>query len=222
MALLSAETLITGYLPDLSVDDDDAMARAARDLATVEQLAARWLGFPAAPVEPGGALVQSALESRAYVLWPRSRDGRRLVLRVTPMISIDSIGLSLSGDWPSDGSDPADLQEVTEDSYRLEPQQSQTILHRRATATLSIWPTEVGLLRVVCTAGFAAEDDLPAGVAGALYRTTADAMQRMRTRATNNVSQGGVSESLPILRALPPDVVEILAPYRLAGTVGVA
>lgn len=221
--LLSVNTLFERHLSDMDVSDTALAQRAEGILAALEQSAAVWMGFPAAPEAPAGALVHATWEERDYVLFPKARDrGARLVLPLAPVSDISEIYSSARASWPADGSPGSDALEVSASDYSIEPLQTHTVLHRLDTASTSIWLSRPRGTRVVCTAGYATEADLPTGVADALYLAVADRIRGAATRALASSSQGGSSQSLREVKDLPMDVQLLLAPYRLLGRLGAA
>jgi hypothetical protein len=215
LVLLAVATLLSRHLPDVDATDTVSSTAAAAILAGLEQTAARWLGFPVAPSAAGGAAVGSTWESRAYVLFPRSRDGERLIVPLAPITTITSVYSSASADWPEDGSVASDAVAVTSSDYTRDVAASCVILQRRASSSAGIWLRGARQTRVVCTAGYTNEAALPLGVADALYLAAADQFNARRTRIFATSSQGGGSQSYRDLAALPPDVMSVLAPYRL-------
>lgn len=220
MALLYVATLRTRHLPDVSDDDATATTVLTSLLAAAEQMAAVWLGYPAAASAAGGALVHATWDSRAYVLFlAGSPDGQRLVVPVVPVTTITSVYLSTDADWPTDGSLPADAEEVVTTDYRVERLANGCRFHVRPSGGLGAWPRLAQSVRVVLTGGYANEAALPLGVADEVYRWCAKVYQERRVLIEESVSQGGTSQTLRAL-GMPSHVKDTLAPYLLLGRLG--
>lgn len=220
MALLSVSTLKTRHLPDVSDEDTGATTVLTALLAAAEQMAAVWLGYPAAASSAGGALVHATWDSRAYVLFlSGSSDGQRLVVPVVPVTAITSVYLSHDADWLSDGSLPTDAEEVAATDYRVERLINGCRLHVRPSGDLGAWPRFAHSVRVILTGGYANEAALPLGVADEVYRWCAKVYQERRGLIEESVSQGGTSQTLRAL-GMPGHVKDSLAPYLLLGRLG--
>lgn len=220
MSLLDVDALRDRHLPDLDDADTDGLAVVTALLEGVEAAAARWLGYPTAPAELGGAALPGTLAERDYVLYPRAR-GANLTLSVAPVTAITSVLLSETADWPGDGSDPSDAVAVASTDYWRDDAANGAWLRARTSAAVALWPSGARKVRVVLTAGYAAADAVPADLADALYRATADLYRQRRTRTLSSSSQGGASQSFRSPDALPEDIRLVLAPYRLLAQYGV-
>lgn len=222
MALLSVSTLRTRHLPDVLASDSTATTVLTALLAAAEEMAAVWLGYPAAPSAAGGALVNATWDSRAYALFLQgTADGQRLVVPLAPLTAVTSVYLSEDADWPNDGSLPSNAEEIASTDYRIEHLRNGCRFHVRASGDLGRWPLGPQAVRIVCTAGYANEAALPLGVADAVYRWCADVYTRRRVRLEESVSQGGASQTLREL-GMPKDVADALLPYQLLGQLGAA
>lgn len=221
--LLSADTLLTRRIPDIDGDDTPSLDVLGELLAACEAKVCTWLRYPAAPSELGGVMVLPTLSSRDYVLYPRlPRAGRPLVLAVAPVTAITSIKRSLSADWLSDGTDPADVETYAVTDYREVGAVNAHYLHLRLSGAMGAsWPRQADTIQAVITAGYADEESAPPDLVDAVYKWAADEWVRRRVRLLSSSSQGGASQSYRDL-VIPADVTADLAPYRMIGAVGAA
>lgn len=206
MALLSATTLRTDYLPDVASSDANANAVLARALQRAEDLVSRYLGYP-------GTSPTWASTSYTLRLAARRSDTSRLLLPVAPVTAITSVYQDTTMAFAASSL-------VDSGDYELESLRNGAYLRLLPDATVGSWSTAARVIKVTCTAGYANEAAVPDDLAHAVYGWVADWWMKRRVRHLETGSQGGASQSFAAGGQLPDDVREIADAYLLLGTFG--
>ena len=184
-------------IPALTGTAEDALLTEL--IAVASRVIAEYCGYPMAT-----ATAQPTMESRSYTMYLDGPGERDLVLPVRPVTAVASIYDSVDRRYGAD-------QLVASTDYAITEGQSG-LVELNWNAAHGVWSTGYRSIKVTYTAGFVT---IPEALHQAARMTVRALYDSRQTQGKTSQSVGGVSIGMVTPSAIPVEVREILAPYRL-------